>query len=37
LKTVVFLHFEVVLSGEKWFEVDLSGLTSILLPLWVVG
>jgi hypothetical protein len=29
LKTVVFLHFEVDLSGEKWSEVDLSGLASV--------
>ncbi len=32
LKTVTFLHFEVVLSGEKWSEVDLSGLTSVRFP-----
>ena len=40
LKTVAFLHFEVVLSGEKWSEVDLSGLTSIQFPLlgcWLKG
>jgi hypothetical protein len=29
LKTGSFLHFEVVLSGEKWSEVDLNGLASV--------
>ena len=40
LKTGSFLHFEVVLSGEKWSEVDLSGLTFVRFPLlsrWLKG
>jgi hypothetical protein len=40
LKTGRFLHFEVVLSGEKWSEVDLSGLASVwisLLSRWLKG
>jgi hypothetical protein len=34
---LVFLNFEVVLSGKKWAEVDQSGLTRFKVLSWATG
>jgi hypothetical protein len=35
LTSHVFIDFEVVLSGEKWAEVDQSGLALVQPLLWI--